>query len=506
MSILSTISRKTGRGGSGRALRVSAAVLTAALLFVAAPASAQSGRLSGPLVSSGFPRDSELSAFAREGLGSLQAFQLSNGIPVILRHNSASPVRHLSLVLRGGARSATPATAGYELLALQTMERGSAKYSYDDIQGLLDETSASMGAAANLDYSSYSLTSLDKYFARLLPLWADSLTAPSFRQEDFDQVLSEAKLALQNKDKDPWKRTGLVMNTELFAGHPYAASPDGTRESLEAASLEAIKAWYASAFSADRIFIVASGDFDAAALRKDLDAALGSIPDRKAGYPRSTPAISPSGRLVKVEHPQSRGIAYVRGDFAAPGMADPDYMAMNIAMKMFSDLLFNVVRDEHGAVYTPGAYIRAMNANYGSITMYKTKATAKIKAYIDEAARDFAEGKVLSTDPGSGEERAPRMKIEEALEVYKAQFKNEYFEGLQTNSAVANLIAQSVINTGDCRTWLLDSQRIDSVTADQVKAAAAMYLFGSKITWVVVGSADTLVPVIDADYRGFAGK
>jgi zinc protease len=484
------------------------AVFAAAVLALAAPTAAFASpqALSGPLVQPGFPAASSLAGFAREGLDSLSTFQLSNGIPVIVRQNDASPIRHVSLILRGGARAATPATAGYELLALQTMERGSAKYGYDDIQGLLDETSASLGSAANLDYSSYSLTALDKYFARLLPVWADTLVAPAFKQEDFDQVLSEGKLALQNKEKDPWKRTALVMNGELFAGHPYAATPDGTKESYAAANLDAVKAWYSTSFSADRIFIVASGDFEPAALQKDLEAALGAIPDRKAGYPGAVPPIAPSGRLVKVEHPQSKGIAYLRGDFAAPGFSDPDYMPANIAMKMFSDLLFNVVRDQHGAVYTPGAYIRNMGANYGSITMYKTKATAKIKSYIDEAAADFAAGKVLSTDPGAGEEKAPRMKVEDALAVYTAQFKNEYFEKLQTNAAVADLIAQSVVNTGDCRTWLLDSQRIDAVTADQVKAAASKYLLNAKISWVVVGSADTLVPVVEADYRGFGLK
>ena len=466
----------------------------------------QGQALDGPLVASGFPKDSELSPFAREGLASLSTFRLSNGIPVVLRRNAASPVCHVALILRGGARSATLQTAGYELLALKTMERGSAKYGYDDIQSLLDETSASIAAAGSLEYSSYSLTALDKYFGRLLPVWVDTLIAPSFKATDFDQVLSEAKLALQNKEKDPWQRTSQIMNAEFFSGHSYAPSPEGTKDSLGRADLDAIKDWYASSFSSDRIFIVTSGDFDPAALQKDLDAALGAIPNRHVGYPGPAPAITGSGRLVKVEHPQSKGIAYVRGDFAAPPPSDPDYMPMNIAMKMFSDLLFNVVREEHGAVYTPSAYIRSTAANYGSIVMYKTNMAGKIKGYIDEAAGDFAAGKVLSVELENQGGKTPRTTIEKALEIYKAQFTNGYFEKLQTNAAVADLIAQSVVNTGDCRSWLLDEQRIGAVTAAQVEAVSAKYLLGGKITWVVLGSPDTLVPVVQADYQGFNTK
>ena len=475
----------------------------------AAPAKPASG-LSGPLVSPNFPSASGLSDYAKEGLSSLSTFSLSNGIPVVLRRNPASPVRHLSLVLRGGSAAATLETAGWELLALRTMARAGTKYDYKTIQDLLDSSSASMGAGATLDYSSYSLTSLDKYFPLLLPIWANTLVSPAFAQEDFDQVLSDSKLALQSREKDPWQRTGLAMNAEFFAGHPYAPPAEGTKASLEAASLEAVKAWYATKFSADRIFVVASGDFDPGALQKDLEAALGGIADRKAGPGAKPPRFSPApaSRLVKAEYAPTKGVAYVRGDFAAPSPADPDFMATNLAMKMFSDLLFNVVRDKHGAVYSPSAYIRSFAANYGSITLFKTNVPGKIKAYVDEAAAEFAAGKVLATGAeasghgaAAAKDTAPRTTIEEALEVYKAQYVNAYFEKLQTNSAVAGLIAQSVVSTGDCRSWLLDRDRINAVTAEGVRAAAAKYLFGQGITWVVLSSKDGLVPVVSADYE-----
>jgi len=464
--------------------------------------------IGGPLASGAFPKEAELSQFAREGLASLSTFELSNGIPVVVRKNSASPVRHISLVLRGGSAAASLDTAGYELLALRTMARGSASHSYEEIQNLLDETSASMGALATVDYSSYSLTALDKYFSRLLPLWADTLVAPSFKEADFDQVLSEAKLALASKEKDPWQRTALATNSAFFEGHPYASAPEGSDESLAAASLDKIKAWYSASFSADRLFVVASGDFEADALRAELEKAIGSIPDKRAGVAAKAPRFGGggAGALVKVEHPQSRGLAYIRGDFAAPSPADGDYMATGVAMKMFSDLLFNVVRDEHGAAYTPSSYIRSSAANYGSIVIYKTSMTNAVKRYIDEAADEFRAGKCLASEASESEGKAPRTSIEEALPIYKAQFANEYYEKLQTNAAVAGLIAQSVVTTGDCRSWLLDGANISAVSAEAVKAAAAKYLFGQKITWVVLGSADTLVPVVGSDYEKLGGK
>lgn len=453
----------------------------------------------------------ELSAFAREALGSFSTFVLSNGVPVVVKQSTASRVQHLSLVIRGGSLFAKPETAGYEGLALRTMARGSAAYSYEAIQDLLDATSSSISAGTSFESSSFSLNTLDKYFDRLFPVWADCLVAPSLSEEDFGQVLSEAKLSLQSKEQDPWAKTGLVMNAEFFAGHPYAVSPDGTTESLAAATSAQIRDWYATAFSANRFFIVAVGDFDPGTLKEKLEATVGKIPDRRVALPPEPPRFgaappgpSGSGRLVKFEYPQSKGVGYLRGDFAAPSPSDSDFMAASIAMKMLGDLLFNVVRDKHGATYSPGAYIRSFEANYGSIVIYKTKVAAAVKAYVDEAVAELAAGRCLSVDPDDAESAEPRTSIEEALPTYKALFTSSYYESQQTNAQVAAEIAASVLSTGDYRSYLRDMERIEAVTPDELKAAFDKYILHGQFTWVALGSRDVVDPVREEDFGGFS--
>jgi zinc protease len=494
---------------SARTRGIAARVLTllAGAAFLAAMASCATAG-----AGKGFPlaaRDEafasqSLSAFAKENLPSFTTFTLSNGLPVIVKKNSANRVQHISLVVRGGSAAASAGKAGIEALALRTMARGSAKYGYERIQDLLDETSSSLGSSSNFDYSSYSLTTLDKYFAKLFPLWADTIVAPAFKQDDFDQELSNAKLALQAKEQNPWNKTALEMNAILFAGHPYAASPDGSEASLAAAKLEDAKAWYASRAKADALFVVAVGDFDAKALREGLEATLGKLPASGAAPLPPVPPIKREGKgsLDKVEFPQSRGMGYLRGDFAAPSPSDPDYMAFGIGMKTLSDLLFNVVRDKYGAVYTPNAYIRGSVANYGSITLYKTKIPGKAKAYVDEAVSILAAGRAVAIDPESSKDGfAP---LAEVLESTKAQYVNELYESQATNAAIAGSIAASVVATGDYRSYLLDVDRIKAVTPEQVRAAVDKYLLKGSVAWVALGSSDVLIGAQDVDFEAFA--
>jgi zinc protease len=489
------------------ALRIlAAAALAAGLSLSCASTAAARGAAPFPLAAAGASFGAQgLSAFAKESLPSFSTFTLSNGLPVIVKKSSANRVQHISLVVRGGSAAANPAAAGIEALALRAMARGSSKYSYEDIQALLDETSSAIGSGSSFDYSTFSLTTLDKYFERLFPVWVDCLVAPAFKEADFEQELSQARMALEAKEQDPWAKTGLEMNRILFAGHPYAASPDGSAESLAAAKLGDVKAWYAVRVRADSLFVVAVGDFDPAALRAKLEAGLGKLPPTGAALPPPVAALARSGAgsLAKVEYPQSRGMGYLRGDFAAPPPADADYMPLSIGMKMLTDLLFNVVRDKYGAVYSPSAYIRGFNANYGSVALFKTKVPGKAKAYVDEAVALLAAGKAVAIDPESSKDGY--SPLPDVLEAVKAQFVNELYESQATNAAIAGRIAGSVVATGDYRSYLLDVDKIRAVTAAQVEAAVDRYLLKGSIAWVALGSADVLIPVQPGDFLGFAG-
>ena len=446
--------------------------------------------------------------FVRDNLPSFYAYTLKNGIPLYVKRATANRVRAISLVLRGGSLVTPSAEAGWPKLAFSTMARASANYPYETVTALLDATSSSIGATSQFEYSALSLNVLDKYFDQLLPIWSDMIVSPGFARQDFDQAKSEAQLAIQAKDQNPWSVTNRLTNEKYFEGHPYSANPDGTEASISKTSADDMKAWYAANVSADRIFVVAVGDFDVRALGAELESTIGSLPNlRLSPVPKAPPFGRGSpGRLFTEAHDQSKGIAYLRGDFAAPGPGAPDYMAASLAAKLFSDLLFSVVRDKYGAVYTPSAGIRAFGANYGSISIYKTSATEKIKAYIDEAAAIFASGRCVSVDPGRPGEEAKYMRIADALETYKRIFINEYFDAVRTNAAIAGLMIGSVLAKGDPSDWVRDIVRIAAIQPEEVRAAFSNYILDGSLTWVAVGDPALLAKLRASDFASFATR
>jgi len=452
-----------------------------------------------------FAQVSSEPAFVRDNLPSFSSFTLSNGIPIYVKFNKANRVRNISLVLRGGSLVTEPRQAGWEKIALATMSRASASYPYDTVSNLLDATSSSISSGVQFEYATFSLNVLDKYFDRLLPVWGDMIIHPAFAKTDFDQAKSEAELAIQAKEQDPWSMTGKLINEKFFAGHPYAISPDGTEATVSGATTDDMKQWYDDHVSANRIFVVAVGDFTDVNLKASLEATIGKLPNLALGAVPSAPLFGRGapGRLFSEGNDQSKGTVYLRGDFAAPAPGAPDYMAANLAMKLFSDLLFTVVRDQYGAVYTPSAAIRSFGANYGSIAMYKTSVTDKIKTYIDDTVSIFASGRCVSVDPTRPGEEAKFMKIEDALDTYKRIFTNEYFDSVRTNAALAAFMIRSVITMGDPSNWIFDVVRIASVTSEDVRTAFSTYILNGSFIWMAVGDPTLIARLPTDEFASF---
>ncbi len=320
------------------------------------------------------------------------------------------------------------------------------------------------------------------------------LVNPSFDRSDFDKEKENALLALQAIEQNPWTMTQKIMNEAYFKGHPYGVNPEGTEESIAPMMVGDARGWYEKHFSADRIFLVAVGDFNPAELAYKLEKLLGDIPNLNLGpipKPPNFPMGSSGselalGSLITKAHDQSKGIIYLRGDFAAPAPGSDDYFATTLATRIFSDLLFAVVRDKYGAVYTPSAAIRSYTANYGSIMIYKSDAPQKIKQYIDEAVALMAKGRVVSVDP-TRTDADGYMGLSDALDTYKQLYINDYFEAVRTNAAIASLMIRSIKLTGNPADWLKDQNRIEILDASAVYNAFEKYVHNGTFLWVAVG-------------------
>jgi zinc protease len=468
-----------------------------------------------PVIDSG-----SINAFAKENIPTFTVATLRNGIPVVMKRATANRILTLRVMLRGHVAFTPVEKAGLEAAMLTMMARGSARYTYADVQRALFEDSASISPRyQSFDGSSLDLVAIDTYFDELFPLFADAFLHPSWNPEEFPQVMRDFKLMKQQSENDPYSLTVQRLHESLFAGHPYAASWEGVGKSLDAITLDDVKSYYARTVGSGRLFIVAVGDFDTSKLVARLDATFGTMP--RTTYTRP-PVPSFVGKvkpdLLLVPYPQSEGLAYARGDFAMPGPRDPDYAASLVAFDLLSDVLFEIVRTRNGAAYDASAGVHGFDASYGDITVFKSSVPGTLKPLIDQSIAVLTSGRSLGGNvsasaagkSGIGTVQAAAassfVPIADALPFYKTKYLAEFYSGEQTNTSIAAQVAWSIIYDGDYRDYLLLMDRIQAVSADDVIRVARKYLVDNPTVWTVLGDPALLAGIKRADFLGSTGN
>ncbi len=486
---------------SARPRAVFFAVL-AALLFViltagcvSAPADAGS-RTAGPSTSKTSP---EPGPFYKSNIGDFETRTLSNGIKLYVKRNRTNRVLNLKLVLLGGSSVVPPAKAGLEGTTLALMARGSAAYDYESILDAEYRTSSGISYTAGYDYSSYDLNCIDTYLPELLDIFLDGFLRPAFRPERFEDVRNEAAQAQESRMGDPDQRGRYLGTQAIFAGHPYASDPAGTPESLEAVTLEDVKAHHGTLLNADRIFLAAVGNYDIDALAAKLESALGSVPKKGAVAPVTAPPAT-SGPLILEAHPASEGVAYIQGYFRIPGRQEKDYVPFAIAADMLDDLMFNVVREKYGACYSVGTIFRPAAASYGILWIYQASDIEGIRKYVKEASDHLAAGKLIrSKDPSSGQ--YVLASVEDRLPAYRNKYVNAVFANQRTNADIAAQVVRSVVYAGDPADYLRTPDRIAAVTPADIRRVYKTWFLDQSFRWVIVSDEAGLKRVPEGDYR-----
>jgi zinc protease len=196
------------------------------------------------------------------------------------------------------------------------------------------------------------------------------------------------------------------------------------------------------------------------------------------------------------------GIAYVRGDYPVADIRSPEYVTLQLACSMLDELLFSIVRTDHGACYSTWSRAYGFKAPYGSIVVYKTDQPGDVKLWVDEAIALLASGKTLNLRGGESK-YAP---IASTIEAYKAKYINAFFSNQQTNAATAAQLASSQLYFGDPTEYLKFIDKMGAVRPEDVVAAVKAHIVEAPITWIIVADQATLATVDTTRYERFTGK
>ena len=112
--------------------------------------------------------------------------RLPNGLTLLVRENSATPVVAVSFFVRMGSRWETESDAGISHLLQQVMLKGTATRSALQIAETAEAVGGGISASADMDYSEIRATALARNWKTMLELVADVVLRPTLPATEID--------------------------------------------------------------------------------------------------------------------------------------------------------------------------------------------------------------------------------------------------------------------------------------------------------------------------------
>lgn len=213
--------------------------------------------------------------------------QLPNGLQIIAEANPDAHSFAAGFYVNTGSRDESSGINGVSHFLEHMMFKGSADYSWEDVNRIFDE----MGA----NYNAYTSQENTAYFANVLPEFTESaikhlslLLRPAIRQTDFDTekkvILEEIAMYLD----EPGHRIYETLMKTHFGRHPLSMSVLGSARSIRDLHRRQMAQYFHRRYGPGNTILAASGKLNFSRLVSLAKKYCGSWPKSKA--PRKQPA------------------------------------------------------------------------------------------------------------------------------------------------------------------------------------------------------------------------
>lgn len=366
--------------------------------------------------------------------------------------------------------------------------RGSEKLSRQQIDQRFEALKTQANVSGNLQGAGISMQTRRAQLPEALALAAEVLRTPAFPESEFEQLRLQAITGLEASRKEPGSIAGTALAQHFDpwpVGHPLHI--DGIDESLaklKALKLEDVRAFHRDFYGTANGEIAIVGDFDADALKKQLEALFVEWKSPTPYAPIGTKFTDVAAKQEGFETPDKPNAVLLARHNLPLKVTDPEYPALVVANRIFGggalkSRLGDRIRQKEGLSYGVNSGIRADDSregtdDAGNFTIQAIAAPENMKK-VEAAVREEL---VRLVKDGITEEEL-RDAISGTL--------TERQQGRADDGTVAGMLAdQLYFGRTMAFTAALDAQ-YQALTREQVNAAIRKYLKPDALSVYIAG-------------------
>src|SRR5712692_7284934 len=190
---------------------------------------------------------------------------LLNGLKVITHEDHSTPIVNLQVWYHVGSKDEQPGHTGFAHLFEHLMFKGSAHVGADEHSRIIEAIGGFDNASTYDDYTNFFETFPSNYLERMIWLEADRMGSLNVDEANFkserEVVKEELRVRVENQ---PYGHLEQDLRAAAFTVHGYHHTAIGSKEDLDRATLEDVRAFFNTFYKPNNATLIIVGDFNSA--------------------------------------------------------------------------------------------------------------------------------------------------------------------------------------------------------------------------------------------------
>jgi len=418
---------------------------------------------------------------------------LANGLRLVVVEHHEQPTVSLRLVIGAGRIHETAEKAGIANATAALLTQGTESRSAQEIAQEIDFVGGSLSAGSGSDqtYASAFVTS-DKIDLGL-ELLSDVVLHANFPDEEIERWRTQTLSGLQVQMSDPSNVASQAFSRLVYGEHPYGLPSQGTPASVRGLTRDDLAAFHRAHYLPQRSILAIVGDVTPEVAFAKAEKAFGGWEQGEAAALPAAPSAEREGRQIVVLDKPDAVQTELRVGHLAISRTDPAYVTAQVYNSILggssSARIYKEIRRERGLSY--GAYSsfteRDQGGHFTASTFTKTESTVE------------ALGLIFEVIEGLEKETVP----EDELAARRTYISGAFPLSIETPDGIATQVLDALTNGFDRPYLETYTQKIDAVTAKEVKAFAEKHVHPENTLVVLVGNAEGFAEELGAKYGEF---
>ena len=393
---------------------------------------------------------------------------LPNGLVVYTAQERSSPTVAIQVWYRVGSKDDPERRSGFAHLFEHLMFKSTKNMRDEMMDRLTEDVGGWNNASTSDDVTNYYEVVPSNYLETLLWAEADRMSTLNVNEKNFpserDVVKEEFNSGVLTP---PYGRLFYAIDKNSFTTHPYKRPTIGSKEDLDAATLEDVRAFHKTFYRPDNAVLIVVGDFEQQQLDGWVDKYFGRVARPTTTIPRVT-VKEPERKAERRFNETGPNVPLpaVAITYLAPPVSSPDADALRVAESILSN-------GESSRLYQSLVYSQQVAAEaFGSANLRQDAGLFVLGAILAGGKQPAeAERALLAELKRIQDEPVTKAELEKAVNLLVASALRER----ETNSGKAFAIGQSAVVVGDARRVNTDIERLQAVTAADVQRVMKKY-------------------------------